>query len=191
MGLDAVELILAVEDGFQIHIEDAEAGRVVTVGDLYQLVVSKLSSGTSKRCLTSAVFYRTRRRIVSVLGVDRREIRPCTSLEALLPEASRRNLWFALEEAMGLRLPALEHPGSTVTTFMMTGILLGILRSMVPCRGRRSCILWPRGADTRRISVAPSSRACGFNSESQDDGRRPRERCSCTEPCSTMRLNAT
>jgi acyl carrier protein len=34
MGLDGVELILAVEDAFQIHIANEEAGRVSTVGDL-------------------------------------------------------------------------------------------------------------------------------------------------------------
>lgn len=61
MGLDSVELLLAVEDAFQIHIEDHEAGGVSTVGDLYNLVVTKLQGQDSKRCLTSAAFYRTRR----------------------------------------------------------------------------------------------------------------------------------
>jgi hypothetical protein len=71
MGLDGVELLLAVEDAFQIHIEDHEAGGVYTVGDLYNLVVTKLQGQDSKRCLTSAAFYRTRRGIMDTLGVDR------------------------------------------------------------------------------------------------------------------------
>lgn len=41
MGLDVVELILAVEDAFQIQIADEEAGSVSTIGDLHNLVVSK------------------------------------------------------------------------------------------------------------------------------------------------------
>ena len=61
MGLDIVELILAVEDAFQIHIADEEANAASTVGDLYNLVVAKVQGQDSKRCLTSAAFYRTRR----------------------------------------------------------------------------------------------------------------------------------
>jgi acyl carrier protein len=126
MGLDVVELILAVEDGFQIHIEDEEAGRISTVGDLHDLVTSKLTGRASKRCFTSAAFYRTRRGIVDVLGVKRREIRPSTSLEAIFPEDSRRTRWHTMQEVVGLELPALVYPGATVVTFMVTGLIAGI-----------------------------------------------------------------
>ena len=76
MGLDYVELILAVEDSFQIHIADEEANAVSTVGDLHKLVVAKLQGQDTKRCLTSAAFYRTRRGIVETLAIDRRKIKP-------------------------------------------------------------------------------------------------------------------
>ena len=46
MGLDIVELIVRVEEVFQIHIADQEANSVSTVGDLYNLVLGKL--GDSK-----------------------------------------------------------------------------------------------------------------------------------------------
>jgi hypothetical protein len=126
MGLDQVELLLAVEDGFQIHIENHEAARVGTVGDLYDLVVSKLRHSTSKQCLTSAAFYRTRRGIVDSLGVPRREIRPSTNLEPLLPEATRRRMWQTIEAVVGLKLPKLKYPGSTVSTFLVIGMIGGI-----------------------------------------------------------------
>jgi hypothetical protein len=126
MGLDVVELVLAVEDGFQIHIEDEEAGRVSTVGDLHDLVTSKLAGGGSKRCFTSAAFYRTRRGIVDALGVNRREIRPSTNLEKLFPEDTRRTRWHEMQEVIGLNLPPLAYPGSTILTFTMTGLILGI-----------------------------------------------------------------
>jgi len=80
MGLDGVELLLAVEDAFHIHLADDEAGSVYTVGDLHNLVISKLQGQDSKRCLTSVAFYRTRRGIIDTLGIDRREVRPATHL---------------------------------------------------------------------------------------------------------------
>ncbi len=43
MGLDAVEIILRTEDTFSIDLPDRECERVVTVGDLYRLVLQKLA----------------------------------------------------------------------------------------------------------------------------------------------------
>ena len=126
MGLDGVELILAVEDAFQIHIEDEEAGRVSTVGDLHNLVVGKLHGQDSKRCLTSAAFYRTRRGIVDTLGVDRREIRPSTALEVILPRGSRREKWRRIQDATKLKLPDLRHPGWVQLVLLTVGVALAV-----------------------------------------------------------------
>jgi acyl carrier protein len=42
MGLDTVEIVLRTEEVFNIDLPDDECGQVVTVGDLYRLVLSKL-----------------------------------------------------------------------------------------------------------------------------------------------------
>ena len=42
MGLDTVEIVLRTEETFNIDLPDAECERIVTVGDLYRLVLSKL-----------------------------------------------------------------------------------------------------------------------------------------------------
>lgn len=123
MGLDGVELILAIEDSFGIHITDEEANTVSTVGDLQNLVVGKLDGRESKRCLTSAAFYRTRRGIVQALGVDRRQITPSTPLLTLLPEKDRRENWRRIQGAMEFNLPALQHPGSTQLGLIFLGVI--------------------------------------------------------------------
>ncbi len=41
MGLEAVELLLAVEDEFQIRIPDNEAAKIFTVGELHAAVKAK------------------------------------------------------------------------------------------------------------------------------------------------------
>jgi hypothetical protein len=124
MGLDGVELILAIEDGFQIHITDEEAGGISTVGQMHDLVISKLAVQDAKRCLTSAAFYRTRRGIVDALGVDRRAVKPSTPLVTLLPQPDRRQKWSRLQNSTGLKIPELRHSGATELAFLSSGILL-------------------------------------------------------------------
>jgi acyl carrier protein len=43
MGLDTVELVMAVEEWFEISIPDAAAQTLFTVGDLHRFVVSELT----------------------------------------------------------------------------------------------------------------------------------------------------
>ena len=47
--------------------------------------------------------------MVEVLGVDRRQVRPATSLSKLLPQYGWRTKWKRLERSMGLRLPPLTQ----------------------------------------------------------------------------------
>ena len=47
MGLDTVELVMAVEKEFGIAITDDDAGRIVTAGDLFDCVMNKLQNAAS------------------------------------------------------------------------------------------------------------------------------------------------
>ena len=126
MGLDAVELILAVEDAFQIHIPDEEASTVSTVGDLHALVISKLRGQDSKRCLTSAAFYRVRRGMIETLGLTRRQIRPSTPLDAVLPLSGRRQTWYRIQETTKLKLPPLRHPPLLQASLLSLGAAITV-----------------------------------------------------------------
>ena len=53
MGLDAVEIVLRVEEFYSLAVADDEAARVRTVGDLYELICLKLGVAPLARPRTS------------------------------------------------------------------------------------------------------------------------------------------
>ena len=109
MGLDAVELILEIEDKFGVNIHDAEAEKIRTVGDLFEFLNRRLAYQSS--CPGMTLFHRIRKRLVEVLEVDRCQIRPSTRLDELLPIERRRLAWAALKtepEVLAHRLPELR-----------------------------------------------------------------------------------
>src|SRR6266545_3577205 len=93
MGLDGVELIMAVEEAFDIEIADAEAEQLNTVGSMYALIVSRLAFGQSRRCMSSAVFYQMRRALIGLHDLPRRSIAPSVRMDRLLPARQRRAHW--------------------------------------------------------------------------------------------------
>lgn len=115
MGLDAVELILRVEDKFAISIDDDEAAKASTVGDLYNIVLSKLD--VTPGCLTSKAFYLTRRALIECLGLPRRSIHPGTALSQFLPDETRQSQWQSIQERIGLATPSLRVPAALKQAF--------------------------------------------------------------------------
>src|SRR5664280_544509 len=57
MGLDAVELVMAVEEKFGISISDEEASNAPTVGDLEKLVRARLEIADADSCLSQRAFH--------------------------------------------------------------------------------------------------------------------------------------
>lgn len=98
-----------------------------TVGDLHSLVLSKLDARDAKCCLTSAAFYRTRRAIIGTLGMERREIRPSTPREAILPRSNRRKNWHRIQASMKLKVPDLRHPGGIQLSLLTAGVVLAMV----------------------------------------------------------------
>jgi acyl carrier protein/energy-converting hydrogenase Eha subunit A len=122
MGLDAVELILRAEEEFNITIEDSEAERVRTVGDFYQLILTKLD--LTPDCQTSKAFFQTRRALVETLDIPKRSIRPTTELEPLFPIEQRRYLWGGLAHSIALELPQLKHTRAWRSRFITAALVL-------------------------------------------------------------------
>lgn len=125
MGLEGVELVMEVEEAFGIVIADEEAERTRTVGQLFELVVSKLSS--SQGCASMVAFNRLRRGLCAVLGTPRRSVLPQTRLDQLLPARRRRAGWRQLSAASGLHLPSLRTPRWVLAVVLVVVVLTAIM----------------------------------------------------------------
>lgn len=130
MGLDSVELVMRVEESFDIVIEDADAEQVSTPGQMCALIERKLGvldAEKSSFCPTSRAFYRVRRELMG-LGIGRAHIKPDSSLHELLPRANRVTLWRQLSGALPLELAPLGRSDEvrSLLLFGATGSALGV-----------------------------------------------------------------
>ena len=113
MGLDGVELIMAVEDEFKIAIPNSDAEQCVTVGKLVDLVHSRLRQSAEAPCASQHGFYIVRRQLMNVLGLTRSQIKPETRLGDLIGREDRRKCWQELVASITdkkTRLPSLVRP---------------------------------------------------------------------------------
>jgi len=109
MGLDLVELVLRVEETFDLAIRDEEAGELDTVGKLHDYVWGVLNQPDAV-CPSSRGFYRLRSAMMHALQIPRQTVRPDSPLEELVPRRGRRRRWAQLGKTSGLALPDLHRP---------------------------------------------------------------------------------
>lgn len=149
MGLDGVELILALEEEFQIVLEDEAVSSVYTIGDLYKLLLSKLPQASAPACTTSMAFYAVRRGLMEELGVSRKDLRPATSLASLFSQfpPRRRQQWHRFRNGMPYKL---DHLGVGRIAFWGSAIL-----------GASVCAWFAHGA-LDRLPYTAAAALCGF-----------------------------
>ncbi|MGM0494850.1 MAG: hypothetical protein ACQER1_18095 [Armatimonadota bacterium] len=110
MGLEGVELILAVEDEFGIRVPEERAQEMETVRDLYDYIVDTLVSNRPGVCPSMFVFYRMRRALGESLGLNRRSITPDSDFRELLAESTRPRHWERMRDDVGLKIADLQMP---------------------------------------------------------------------------------
>jgi hypothetical protein len=108
--LDSVELLIAIERAFDIKISDQDAATVTTMGDLHDLVTSKLDGAGGEKCRTSMAFYRVRRALRAVVGDM--DIRRDTSLSEIWSR-SPKLLFERAQPHCDLRLASLSSTDVT------------------------------------------------------------------------------
>lgn len=133
MGLDIVELVIEIEETFQIRIEDDQAARLRTVGDLYDYILTRLPNREMRTCLGAVAFYRVRRALIEELGVERRAVGPRGSTAEIVPRARRRDTWHRLNTHFRWRFPPLRRPHWLVA-LLTSIILVGYLSTIVGLR---------------------------------------------------------
>ena len=116
MGLDAVELVLEIEEEFGIKIPDEDGEQIETIGQLHQYVLRRLGIDQEPRvvpgipCANAVVFHKLRRSLIETFGIARKEIKPSVAFSELLPIDRRRQDWIRLRQALHVPLPNLIRP---------------------------------------------------------------------------------
>lgn len=107
MGLDGVELIMAIEAGFGVEIPDAAAEQMTCPRDVIAYLEEALPVGGPGVCLTQRAFYRLRERCAGRLRVSPDALRPETSLHEVLDPEANPGAWEAIGADLGTeRWPA-------------------------------------------------------------------------------------
>ena len=127
MGMDGVEIVMAVEDAFDIRIEDSEAEKVITPHQLIELVASKVSLATPAVCLTHRAFNLLRKAVLRNSSLARAEIAPATSLSALVLKKQRRAFLDQITAEMGIKERlSLARPNWLITLVVVVSVLPGL-----------------------------------------------------------------
>lgn len=125
MGMDGVELIMALEEQFGIEIENETAEGLVTPVKVIDYICTKLQMTDEKRCQSQRAFYLLRRALVQKSGRRRSEITPKTKLRDLFRETDCTEQWLDLKKSVDARgWPRLSRP-----VWMQNAMLAGSVAS--------------------------------------------------------------
>jgi acyl carrier protein len=109
MGLEAVEIVLAVEETFGIAISDSVAAEMTTPAMLIAFVQNAVNARPDHTaCLSLRAFHRVRAGLIKVTGRTRTEISLNTPLNKIFSGPQRHELWRQFREQSVLpKLPDL------------------------------------------------------------------------------------
>lgn len=135
MGLDGVELVMAVEDAFSISINDADAAKLLTPRLLTDYVLSKVTTTSATVCLTQRAFNLLRRSLLRHGGWKRSEITPDTRLPVLFPKKLRRDVIQKVITDLEIKRPPEFVLADRVNVLLLVGpVLAGA--TVVYCAGQ-------------------------------------------------------
>jgi hypothetical protein len=113
VGFEAVDLAMEIEKEFGISLSDSEAFQAIILGQLHDYLLEHCAGRKRSDRPTRTAFYRLRRGLGAVLGVDVKTLRPSTPLAPLLKRRSVYRVWKRLHRELSLTLPPLEDRAGT------------------------------------------------------------------------------
>jgi acyl carrier protein len=124
--MDAVEIVMAVEDAFDIRIEDAEAEKILTPAQLIDLVLSKTETATENICLTQRAFNLLRGALIHRCALTRKHIKPDAPLRTTILRPVRRAQLNQLACDLAIpRRPELVRPAWVKASLTALALLAG------------------------------------------------------------------
>jgi len=102
MGLEAVEIVMQVEEGFGIAIKDSDAEKMVTPHDLIEQIMNQAGRTGRVPCLKQRAFHRIRASLMRRFGLKREQIRLETRLTEVVPRPARKNHFDEILKELGI-----------------------------------------------------------------------------------------
>ena len=109
MGLEAIELIIKIEESFKICISDAEAEKISTVGELYACLIGQIERFNLLPCCTASRFNLIRKLLMTNYQIYRADIKLSSILIDLIPQTERQNFWRIIQSNSSVKLPRLKR----------------------------------------------------------------------------------
>lgn len=84
---DINDLLVKIENSFGIKFDDNEFSKVITFGEMCDIIVNKFELENSESCTTQQAFYKLRESILEVFNIQ--NVTPETLLAEILPRKNR------------------------------------------------------------------------------------------------------
>ncbi len=123
---DASDLLVKIENSFDIKFGDTELMHIKTLGELYDHIISKIQLDNSDDCTTQQAFYKLRDAITVLFSIDNKAITTNFPLANFLPRQKRKEKIKDLEDYLGVYLKILRPP-HWVTNTLLTLLLVSIV----------------------------------------------------------------
>jgi hypothetical protein len=126
MGMDAVEILMEVEEVFEIEIDDASAEKMKTPRELISSIMDRVAQADETACLSQRAFHLLRKALLRHLSIKRRELVATALMSTLVPKPDRGSLMESLAAELGTGpLPDLERPRWLVVLLVTLSVAIG------------------------------------------------------------------